>query len=420
MVLAELHAGRRSLGGSSVSACGEGLGERLGAVGGGSGRVDVSGQRLGQRLRPVVGERHDGVFAAMLAQIAQRGGGQVVVGVRECRPAFVGDRVHARRATAATLHDATRLALDEQAIAHEGVKVPADRSRRQAQLLGQCCRTLWAAFEHKPGDGVASAVRSAAARAASGVVPYFHYTSMTYFRSVAQPPRTTGNGSFTCVLYRTLELTLAPALRVAYRPEITGFERVPPTGAVIVAANHISFADEIFTPLAARRQVLYFAKAEYFTAPGVRGRAMAAFFRGCGHVPVERADTRSAASVIEIGVDLLRDGNALGIYPEGTRSPDGRLHKFRTGVARLAMRSGAPVVPVGLVGTREVQPPGSRRWHRTPVAVHFGQPMYFGDRAAEERSSRALREVTETVREAVQALSGQDYVNAFAASGTRA
>jgi 1-acyl-sn-glycerol-3-phosphate acyltransferase len=218
------------------------------------------------------------------------------------------------------------------------------------------------------------------------------------------------------VLYRTLELTLAPALRVVYRPEIVGLEHVPHRGPVILAGNHISFADEIFTPLAARRQVFYFAKAEYFTTPGVRGRAMAAFFRGMGHVPVERADTRSAASVIEIGVELLGQGQALGIFPEGTRSPDGRLYKFRTGVARLALRSGAPVVPVALVGTREVQPPGTRRWHRAPVCVHFGAPMHFGDRAEEERSARVLREVTETVRHAVQALSDQEYVNAFAGS----
>ena len=129
---------------------------------------------------------------------------------------------------------------------------------------------------------------------------------------------------------------------------------------MILAANHVSFADEIFTPLAARRQVAYFAKAEYFTTPGVKGQAMAWFFRSCGHVPVERTDTRAAASVIDIGVDVLREGRALGIFPEGTRSPDGRLYKFRTGVARLALRSGAPVVPVGLVGTRDVQPPGER------------------------------------------------------------
>ena len=218
------------------------------------------------------------------------------------------------------------------------------------------------------------------------------------------------------MLYRTLELTLAPALRALYRPTVTGFEHVPHTGPVIMAANHVSFADEMFTPLAARRQIIYFAKAEYFTTPGPRGRAMAAFFRGMGHVPVDRADTRSAAASIDIGVEVLRAGRALGIFPEGTRSPDGQLHKFRTGVARLALRTGAPVVPVGLVGTREVQPPDSRRWHRAAVEVNFGAPMHFGDRAAEERSSRVLREITETIRIAVQALSGQHYLDTFASS----
>jgi 1-acyl-sn-glycerol-3-phosphate acyltransferase len=220
------------------------------------------------------------------------------------------------------------------------------------------------------------------------------------------------------VLYRTLELTLAPALRAVYRPAITGVHHVPRVGPVILAANHLSFADEFFTPMAARRQVHYFAKAEYFTTPGVRGRMMAAFFYGMGQVPVARADTKSAAAVIEIGVEVLREGKALGIFPEGTRSPDGQLHKFRTGVARLALRSGAPVVPVGLIGTREVQPPGSRRWHRVPVAIHFGAPLNFGDRAAEERSSRVLREVTDTIRAAVQELSAQTYVDAFAGTST--
>jgi 1-acyl-sn-glycerol-3-phosphate acyltransferase len=218
------------------------------------------------------------------------------------------------------------------------------------------------------------------------------------------------------VLYRALELTLAPALRAVYRPEITGIESVPPAGPVILAGNHISFADEFFTPLAARRQVVYFAKAEYFTTPGVKGRLSSVFFTTLGHVPVERGDTRAAASVIDTGVQVLRGGRALGIFPEGTRSPDGRLHKFRTGVARVALRSGAPVVPVGVVGTREVQPPGSRWWHRAPVAVHFGAPLLFGDRAGEERSARVLREITETIRAAVQDVSGQEYVDSYAGS----
>lgn len=218
------------------------------------------------------------------------------------------------------------------------------------------------------------------------------------------------------VLYRLLQLTVAPALRAVYRPTVTGLEHVPRSGPIVLASNHISFADEIFTPTVARRQVFYFAKAEYFTSTGIRGRLMASTFRGLGQLPVERGDTRSAASVIEIGVEELAQGRVLGIFPEGTRSPDGRLYRFRTGVARLALRTGAPVVPVGIVGTRDVQPPENKRWHRAPVEVHFGAPMRFGQRAAEERSSRVLREITEAVRTAVQAMSGQDYVDVYASS----
>jgi 1-acyl-sn-glycerol-3-phosphate acyltransferase len=213
-----------------------------------------------------------------------------------------------------------------------------------------------------------------------------------------------------------MELTLAPALRAVYRPAVTGAEHVPAAGPVILAANHQSFADEFFIPITAQRQVFFFAKAEYFTTPGLRGRAMAAFFHGLGQVPVDRGDMRSAAAVIDIGVEVLGEGRALGIFPEGTRSSDGRLYKFRTGVARLALRSGAPVVPVGLVGTRDVQPPDSRRWHRRPVAVNFGPALDFSDRSAQERSARVLREVTETVRSEIQRLSGQEYVDSYGSS----
>jgi 1-acyl-sn-glycerol-3-phosphate acyltransferase len=213
-----------------------------------------------------------------------------------------------------------------------------------------------------------------------------------------------------------MELTLGSTLRTVFRPSVRGLENVPTTGPVIFAANHESFADEFFIPIAARRQVFYFAKAEYFTTPGLRGRAMAAFFHGLGQVPVERGDTRSAASVIEVGMEVLDAEGGLGIFPEGTRSPDGRLHKFRTGVARLALRSDAPVIPVGLIGTRDVQPPGSRRWHRAPLTVAFGEPLRFGHLAAQERSARVLREVTESIRESVQKLSGQEYVDSYASS----
>jgi 1-acyl-sn-glycerol-3-phosphate acyltransferase len=216
------------------------------------------------------------------------------------------------------------------------------------------------------------------------------------------------------VLYRALELTVSPMLRAVYQPDVVGFEHVPKTGPVIIAGNHVSFADEIFTPVAARRQVFYFAKAEYFNTPGLKGRAMATLFQAMRQLPVERGDTRSAAASLDIGLEVLANGEVLGIYPEGTRSPDGRLYKFRTGVARLALRSGAPVVPVGLVGTRAVKPPTGWRWYREPLGVHFGPPLDFAGRAADERSARALREVADQIRVAVQALSGQEYVDRYA------
>jgi 1-acyl-sn-glycerol-3-phosphate acyltransferase len=216
------------------------------------------------------------------------------------------------------------------------------------------------------------------------------------------------------VLYRATELIGYPIVRALFRPEVTGLEHVVGCGAVIFAANHLSAADEVFTPVAARRQVVYFAKAEYFSQPGLRGRFVARVFHEFGHVPVERDSIHAAAATIEIGTRLLADGKALGIYPEGTRSPDGRLYRFRAGVARLALRSGAPIIPVGLIGTDQVLTAGDRRWHRRPVTVRFGPALDFSGRREDERSARALREVTESVRAAIQQLSGQDYADCYA------
>jgi 1-acyl-sn-glycerol-3-phosphate acyltransferase len=223
-------------------------------------------------------------------------------------------------------------------------------------------------------------------------------------------------GNVRQVLYRATELIAYPAVRAFFRPEVTGVENVPRTGPAIIAANHLSASDEVVTPVSARRQVVYFAKAEYFSQPGLRGRIQARLFREFGHVPVDRADARAASATIATGLQLLADGKALGIYPEGTRSPDGRLYRLRTGVARLALGSGAPVIPVGLVGTDKILPPGESRWHRAPVAVHFGPALDFSGRAEDQRSSRALREVTEAVRDAIQGLSGQEYVDRYASS----
>src|ERR1700712_363491 len=218
------------------------------------------------------------------------------------------------------------------------------------------------------------------------------------------------------MLYRAAELTVSPLLRAYFRPAASGQQFVPRTGPAIIAATHLSAADEVFTPITAGRQVLYFAKAEYFNGPGLRGRITAWSFREFGHVPVDRDNPRAAANTIDAGVELLAQHKALGIYPEGTRSPDGRLHKFRTGVARLALRTGAPVIPVGLIGTDRVLSEGDSHWHRFPVEVHYGPALDFSGRAEDERSARVLREVAETIRKAVQQLSGQDYVDTYGSS----
>jgi len=216
-------------------------------------------------------------------------------------------------------------------------------------------------------------------------------------------------------LYGTMKVAIGGPLKVAFRPWVEGLENIPDEGAAILASNHLSFSDSFFLPAVLDRKVTFIAKAEYFTTPGVKGKLTAAFFKGAGQLPVDRSGARGAGeAAVKAGIDVLERGELFGIYPEGTRSPDGRLYRFRTGVARIALRTGVPVVPVGLVGTDDVLPPGTRRWRRRPVAVRFGPPLDFSGHPEDERKARVLREVTETIRHAVQDLSGQEYVDTYA------
>lgn len=199
---------------------------------------------------------------------------------------------------------------------------------------------------------------------------------------------------------------LAPAARAVFRPKVIGRRNVPKRGAVLLASNHRSFVDSVVITLVAPRSVAFLAKAEYFTGRGPRGALRRWFFRGVGAVPVQRGAGQAAQDALDAGLDILRAGDAFAIYPEGTRSLDGRLYKGRTGVAYLALTAGVPIVPVALTGTEQLQPVGSRRVRRAAVTVQFGTPIdaaRFGD----ARSGRVRRELTDEVMRRIQAMSGQ-------------
>src|SRR5919206_201586 len=200
--------------------------------------------------------------------------------------------------------------------------------------------------------------------------------------------------------------------RVVWRPRIAGVENVPRTGPVIIASNHLSFIDSVIIPLAVPRRVRFLAKAEYFEGRGLRGRGMAAFFHLIDAVPVRRTGNRDSMRSLESALDVLREGTAFGICPEGTRSRDGRLYRGRTGVGWLALTSGAPVVPVALTGTDQVQPVGSQGLRVRPVTVRFGPPLdpsaYAGLPAG-----RARREITDEVMDRIAALSPQERADAY-------
>jgi 1-acyl-sn-glycerol-3-phosphate acyltransferase len=209
-------------------------------------------------------------------------------------------------------------------------------------------------------------------------------------------------------------VVLGPAMRVAFRPQVSGLHHVPRRGPVILAANHLAFLDSFVMPLMVPRRVHFLGKNEYFTRPGVRGRAMAGFFRGLGAIPVDRSGGRAALDALNASARVLENGGVFAIHPEGTRSPDGRLYRGRTGVARLAMGTGAPVLPVAIEGTDRIQPRGRVVPKIGRIGVRIGAPMNFAGRDAGTSRGRAAREVTDEIMQAIQKLSGQEYVDEYA------
>jgi 1-acyl-sn-glycerol-3-phosphate acyltransferase len=201
--------------------------------------------------------------------------------------------------------------------------------------------------------------------------------------------------------------------KLAYRPCVEGAHHVPATGAAIIASNHLSEVDSLVLPMVTLRPISFLAKAEYFTAPGLKGWASRSFFTGFGAVPVERGNGRAALAALDTAEQILGRGDLFGIYPEGTRSPDGRLHRGRVGVSRLALRTGAPVIPVGLVGTDVVQPVGQKMPGLGRVTVRFGAPLDFSKYRGLERNKTVQRAVVDEIMGAILDLSRQEYVDVY-------
>jgi 1-acyl-sn-glycerol-3-phosphate acyltransferase len=214
-------------------------------------------------------------------------------------------------------------------------------------------------------------------------------------------------------MYWIIKAILKPLLRGIYRIRVEGLENVPKKGPAIIAANHLSFLDSFFIPLVVKwRRVTYLAKADYF-----KSWKTSWFFKGVGQIPMDRGGGSKSQAALDTALSVLDEDKLLGIYPEGTRSPDGYLYRGRTGVARLALTAGAPVIPVGLVGTEQVMPKDAkmpRLTGRQPVRVKFGKPLEFSRYAGRERDRMALRSATDEIMYEIMQLSGQEYKDEYA------
>ena len=214
--------------------------------------------------------------------------------------------------------------------------------------------------------------------------------------------------------YWLVKAVVAPILRLLFRPYVTGAENLPAEGGAILAGNHTTFLDNLIIPLVVPRKVTFLAKSDYFTGGGVKGKMQKSFFSGVGMIPIDRSGGAASEAALRTGLQVLRSGELLGLYPEGTRSPDGRLYRGKTGVARMALEVGVPVIPVGLIGMFALQPAG-RRWPKLgKVEVRVGRPLDFSRYAGMEGDRFVLRSITDEIMYELMVLSGQEYVDQYA------
>ncbi|MDN5893628.1 MAG: 1-acyl-sn-glycerol-3-phosphate acyltransferase [Nocardioides sp.] len=209
-------------------------------------------------------------------------------------------------------------------------------------------------------------------------------------------------------------IALGPLLRLIFRPQAEGLEHVPEEGPAILASNHLSYADWLFMPLTLPRRVSFVAKAEYFNSPGIKGWFQKHFFRGSGQIPIDRSGANAAEGALISAKSVLARDELFGIYPEGTRSHDGRLYRGKTGVARLALETGVPVIPIAVVGTDVVAPPGKKFGKLTRPIVRYGKPLDFSRYEGMENDRYILRSITDEIMYEIMNLSGQEYVDLYA------
>ncbi len=217
------------------------------------------------------------------------------------------------------------------------------------------------------------------------------------------------------MLYWVVKMILTPILRVCFRPWVDGAEHLPTEGAAILASNHLSFSDSIFLPLVVPRKITFLAKSDYFTGKGVKGLLTRQFMRGAGQVPIDRSGGAASEAALQTAMQVLAKGHLLGLYPEGTRSPDGRLYRGKTGIARMALETGVPVVPVAMINTDVVQPTGQIIPKLGRVGVRLGRPLDFSRYAGMEDDRFVLRSITDEIMYELMLMSGQEYVDQYAA-----